>query len=261
IKKLQDSPDLAAALPAAVELIPQIQEILAKKAESRPIMPEEYTVLSQFIDRVEKRTTQVKEEAARVEDERIAAARAEIPAAAFDMPLEQAGMKEHIFNILTEADFETVGALMFALKTDPNKVLGLPGIGAKAMQNIEEALAALTFPEPVKAEEPPAPEPIAVEAAEIPATEDQPEAKKDAKKPIAEEDEHAKDGVSLDDLFQMKPEIFQEAAPADDDVTEKKKGKKNKKKAVELEFDEKLGEVVGRKIHKRGDDDAVDDWE
>ena len=40
-----------------------------------------------------------------------------------------------------------------------------------------------------------------------------------------------------------------------------KKGKKGKKKAVELEFDEGLGAVVGRKIHKRGGEDAGNDWE
>lgn len=32
-----------------------------------------------------------------------------------------------------------------------------------------------------------------------------------------------------------------------------KKGKKGKKKGVELQFDEGLGAVVGRKKHKRGD--------
>jgi len=270
IKKLQENPELAAMLPSAVDAIPQIAEILVKKAENRPITPEEYTMLGQFIDRVEKRTIQVKEEAARMEDERAVAARAEIPAAAFEMPLEQAGIKEHIYNILTEAGFETIGGLMFALKTDPNKVLGLAGIGPKAIQNIEESIAALTFPEPepepVKAEEQPvATEAVVepVEAAEISEAKDQTEAKKEAKKPGAEEeDENAKDGVSLDELFKMKPETFQGAPSAEDESADKKKGKKGKKKTVELEFDENLGAVVGRKIHKRGDDDAgSSDWE
>src|SRR3989304_460209 len=87
LKKLQGNADLSALLPAAVEAIPQIEEILAKKAEGRPIMPEEYTALGQFIDRVERRTIQITEEAARVEEERSTAARADIPAAAFQMPL------------------------------------------------------------------------------------------------------------------------------------------------------------------------------
>ena len=38
------------------------------------------------------------------------------------------------------------------------------------------------------------------------------------------------------------------------------KGKKGKKKSVELEFDEERGEVVGRKKHKRGDDPLGEDW-
>jgi transcription termination/antitermination protein NusA len=266
LKKLQTNAELSALVPAAVESIPQIEEILAKKAENRPLTPEEYTTLGQFVDRVERRTIQIKEEAARVEEARTTAARADIPAAAFTMPLEQAGIKEHIFNILTEAGFETVGSLMFAIKTDADKVLGLPGIGSKAMQNIEESLAAITFPEPevVKIEEPMAAEIVAepVIAEEVPVEKKQAEAKRDAKRPVEEEEEHAKDGVALDELFKMKPEIFQNAGPVEEESSgEKKKGKKGKKKAVELEFDEGLGAVVGRKIHKRGDTTPDNDWE
>jgi len=195
-------------------------------------------------------------------------------------------MKEHIFNILTEAGYETVGSLMFALKTDANKVLGLPGIGSKAMQNIEEVLALLTFPEPepepvsesapelvsesqpevVKTDEPvavaaPVMEPVTGD--ELSSGKKQAEAKKEARKAgeVVEDEEHAKDGVALDELFKMKPEIFQNAGGAEEELGgDKKKGKKGKKKAVELQFDENLGAVVGRKIHKRGED-AGNDWD
>jgi len=271
LEKLQGDPSLSALLPAAAEAIPQIQEILAKKAEGRPVTPEEYAALTQFVDRVERRTIQIKEEAVRAEEERTAAARADIPAAAFQMPLEQAGMKEHVFNILTEAGFETAGDLMFTLKSEPNKVLGLPGIGPKAMQSIDESLAALTFPEPepqtepepVKEETPVAEVPVEqpVMAEEIPAEEKPAKAPKESKKPVeAVEDENAKDGVSLDELFKMKPEIFQSSTEADADADDKKKGKKKKKASVELVLDEDLGEVVGRKKHKRGDGDSGDEW-
>ncbi len=260
IKKLQSDAALAEMLPSAVELIPAVEEILAKKAENRPVTPEEYTTLGQFVDRVEKRTIQIKEEAARAEAQ-VAGDVSDIPTAAFGMPLDQAGIKEHTFNILVEAGFDTVGSLMATLKADPNRVLGLAGIGPKAMQNIEEALAAIQFPEPPPAEvtaEPAAeavsqPEALPVEIA--PLTEKQASAKKEARKVVEEEeDEHAKDGVSLDELFAMKPEIFQSAG-GDDDDADKKKGKKKKKASVELVLDEERGEVVGRKKHKRGDDD------
>ena len=52
----------------------------------------------------------------------------------------------------------------------------------------------------------------------------------------------------------MKPEIFRAATPEEEEA-EKEKGKKKKKKGVELVLDEELGEVVGRKKHKRGEDD------
>jgi len=270
LKKLKENAELSGMLPAAVEQIAQIEEILAKKAEDRAITPEEYTLLGQFMDRVERRTIQIKEESAREEDERIAALRAEIPIGAFQMPIDQAGIKEHIYNILTEANYETVGQLMFDMKTDPNKVLGLAGIGAKAIQNIEESLAALTFPEPApepeaEAETAPAVEEAPAESApveETPAADKPAERKKEAKKVVEEKEEdseHAKDGVSLDELFQMKPEMFQAGGEATDDSADKKKDKKGKKKGVTLEFDEDLGEVVGRKKHKRGEDGG-EDW-
>ncbi len=265
IQKMQTDPELASLLPNIIESIPAVEETLAKKADGRPVTPEEYTMLGQFVDRVERRTIQIKEDAARVEEEKVASARAGIPESAFSMPLDQAGIKEHVFNILVEAGYDTVGSLMMAMKTDVNAVLGLPGIGPKAIQNIEEVLAALTFPELPPAEpvaEPVAeagsqPEAVAVEAApaeEKPDLEKQLPAKKEARKVVEkeEDDEHAKDGVSLDDLFAMKPEIFQSASPSEEDSSDKKKGKKVKKKSVALEFDEERGEVVARKKHKRG---------
>jgi N utilization substance protein A len=267
LNKLQNDPELAALLPAVVETIPQIQESLAKKAENRPITPEEYTALGQLVDRVERRTIQIKEEAARAEEERLATARADIPAPAFTMPLDQAGLKEHVFNILTEAGFETVGDLMLSLKSDANKVLGLSGIGPKAMQSIDEALATLTFPEPepvVIPEEIPAVEQVVEPPAaeELPEVKIQDETKPEAKKAAEEEaeDELAKDGVSLDELFKMKPEIFQSTGEAEEEGGDKKKGKKKKKASVELVLDEDLGEVVGRKKHKRGDDQTGEEW-
>jgi len=288
--KLQNDPDLAAMMPSAVESIPAIEEVLAKKAENRPVTPEEYDMLAKFVDRVERRTSEMKAEAVRVAEGDVSLAeQAGVPAVAFDMPLEQAGIKEHVFNILTEAGIETVGSLMVKMKLDPNSVLGLPGVGPKAIQNIEEALAILTFPEPAPAEPEVAPEPepvpapvadvlteaqpeavaVAVDAApgvpgeEVPVGEKQVAAKKEARKHAEEEgeDEGHKDGVSLDELFTMKPEIFQTAAPeSEEDEAGKKKGKKGKKKSVALEFDEERGEVVSRKKHKRGDGDFGEEW-
>ncbi|MCL4823732.1 MAG: hypothetical protein KJZ57_05885, partial [Anaerolineales bacterium] len=254
----KDDPELAARLPGLEETIPAVEEILLKKAENRPVTPEEFAQLTQFVDRVERGAVQIKEEAARVEDEQAAAVRAEIPAGAFNVRLDDSGIKNHVVVILTEAGYETVGDLMVALKTDANKVLGLAGVGPKAMQNIEESLAALAFPEPekpVEAETQPEVEKEAEAAAEAaPAAElVQPvEAVVEAKE--VEEPPAMKDGVSLEEMFAFKPETFTTAGAEEESEGDKKKGKKKgKKKSVELEYDETLGEVVSRKKHKRGD--------
>ncbi len=284
VQKMRGNVELSALLPNVMESIPAVEEVLAKKAENRPVTPEEYTTLSQFVDRVERRTIQIKEEAARAVEEKTASALSEVPTAAFGMPLEELGLKEHVFNILVEAGIDTIGGLMMSMKMDANRVLGLPGVGPKAMQNIEETLAALKFPEPAPVE--PTVEPVAAQeaqpqselasapvaevtepvavAAEPVKVEEGPAgekpAKKEPKKAVEEEDDVHKDGVSLDELFSMKPEIFQTAAGEQEESDDKKKGKKGKKKSVELEFDEERGEVVGRKKHKRGDDDLGTDW-
>ena len=269
VQKIQTDAELAEMLPVVVEMVPTVEQILTKKAEGRPVTPEEYTQLSQFVDRVERRTIQIQEEAARVEEERVTAARAEIPVAAFEMSIYDAGIKEHILNILTEAEFETVGDLMLALKVDPDKVLRLAGIGPKAMENIEESLAALTFPEPesepeaepeteakaeVVAEEAPMaeqvaepeavvelpvadeqvevqPEAVAEEIAEV-AVEEKVKEKKPRKKDeeeLTEDSDLVKDDVSLDELFALK-EMFQTGRVTEDEEEEESDDKKKKGK-------------------------------
>ena len=97
--------------------------------------------------------------------------------------------------------------------------------------------------------------------AEVAAADDKQARKEPRGKGVEEpEDDEHKDGVSLDELFSMKPEIFQTAAGEEEESADKKKGKKGKKKSVELVLDEERGEVVGRKKHKRGDDDLGEDW-
>jgi len=286
--KMQNDAGLIAMLPVVVESIPTIEQILAKKAEGRPVTPEEYNMLAQFVDRVERRTIQIHEEAVREEEERVSAARAEIPPAAFEMPLDQAGLKEHVFTILTEAEIEMAGDLMLLMKIDPNKVLGLPGIGPKAIDNINETLASLTFPEPEPVIEETIPAlseelvetveaaeavpvqtdqvvtPLEVEAV-IPAISEGDEEKKDKKEEkqeTLEDFDRVKDSVSLDDMFALK-EMFQSDTAEEeeeDSSDDKKKDKKKKKKHVEIEFDEDLGEVVVRKKHKRGDESFNEPW-
>jgi len=229
VHKMQTDAELAELLPVVAESVPAIEVILGKKAEGRPITPEEYTQLTQFVDRVERRTIQIQEEAAREEEERMAAARAEVPVAAFEMSIYDAGIKEHILNILTEAEFETVGDLMLTLKADPDKVLGLAGVGPKAVENIEESLAALTFPEPEPEPEPEletAPEAVAEEA---PVAEQVAEPEAVAELPAAEEQVEVQPEAVATEVVEV---------PAEEQVKEEKVKEKKPRKKDEEELSE-----------------------
>jgi len=64
--------------------------------------------------------------------------------------------------------FSTIGDLMLQLKTNPDRVLAINGVGPKALETINQALDSFKFPEPVK----PKAEPV---AAPIPETQPEPE--------------------------------------------------------------------------------------
>ncbi len=154
----------------------QVEAIMAKKAEGRPVMPEEYQLLAQFVDRVERGLIQQRALERSVEEERQRVAQAEVPDAAYDIPLEDLGIPLRYTTILGGAGYPTVGDLLLQLRLDPDVILALDGIGPKAMNEIEEALAKLDIlkpaePEPVEEAEVVTEEVSAIATEEMPTAE------------------------------------------------------------------------------------------
>jgi N utilization substance protein A len=258
ILKVQTDESLAGIAEVERANIASIEAILAKKGENRPLTPEEFLALIQFVDRVERRTVEQKRVQAAAAEERLSAARAEIPAPAFETQLETLGLSDRIYTILTGAEYHTIGDLMMAMKLNRDDILALAGIGPKAMQTIEAALAGATFPEPVApVEEPAAPLEVPLEAAleTVPAIEGAP-AEEQAAPAVPDEGAETVEAVEKDFEKIFSLENVVETAPATEEgeeSAEKKKGKKSKKDRA-LEFDEERGEVVAQKKHKRGED-------
>jgi N utilization substance protein A len=165
--KLQNDPEFAAMAEREAEVMVQVEAILAKKAEGRPVTPEEYQTLSQFVDRVERGLVRQRQKEKQAEEERQRVAQANVPEEAFTIPIEDLGLPIRTSSLLGGAGYTTVGDLMLQLSLDPDEVLGLAGVGAKTMQDIEEALA--QFSQRVAAEEAVA-EPESVEEAAEPTT-------------------------------------------------------------------------------------------
>jgi N utilization substance protein A len=147
LHRLQSDPDYSFLATNEADNLPRVDAVLAKKSEGRPITPEEYTVISQFVDRIERGLIYRRTAEKRQEEERRKAARALIPAPAFSMVLEDLGLSDRVYDLLSTTGYQTVGDLMLQIELDPDAVLGLSGIGPKAMDDIQVRLSNLTFPE------------------------------------------------------------------------------------------------------------------
>ncbi len=257
LHRLQTQADMIAIAETESDKVGQVAEVLQKKADNRPLAPEEYTLLAQFVDRIERRLVEGQKAAEQANLDKLAELRAEIGELAFENSLDALGLPEHVYNILTEADYRTAGDLLLAMKVSPEKVLTLPGIGAKAIQAIEKAVAEAKFEAvaveevAIPVEEAPAPVETQVEAPVEAASEPVEVVEVEAKPvaPVASEDEEP-ETMSFEEMFKLRADAVRPAE--DEESLDKKKGKKGKK-SVALEFDEDRGEVVGRKKHKRGD--------
>ena len=146
LHKLQKIPSYAEIAEGEAEICPQVEIILAKKSEGRPITPEEYRVLTQFVDRVEKGINKQYQIERDAEQERIQEIRSTIPDPAFKMPLEKFEVTDRVYAVISEAGFQTVGNLMLQWKLDSDEILALKGMGPKGMKVLEGALDSVTYP-------------------------------------------------------------------------------------------------------------------
>jgi N utilization substance protein A len=263
LHRAQTDAAFATEHPDLVETLPQLEAALAKKAEGRPLTPEEYSLLSRFVDRLERGAQSQREavlDAERQEREKLEAT---LPAGAFDIPLEDLGLTPSLAMKISGEGYSTIGDLMLQLKLDAERISGLAGVGPETMTTIQEALDNFKFPEIVK-EEPVvvAPEPVAEPEPEPVAevVKETAPAAQVVEEPIklSEEDEQllaqmqagpapAVPGQSVDEIFARTTEKLLGRKPrrpagprpgaAADAAADEAKKKKKKKKYRELDFD------------------------
>jgi transcription termination/antitermination protein NusA len=275
--KLLTEPEFADIAIHEADLLPQVDAVLAKKAEGRPVTPEEYYLLTQFVDRVEKGVIRQRQDEGRVEDERVLEARASVPPAAFEIPLEKFEISDRVYAVISETGLQTVGDLLLQMKIDPDSIWKLSGMGPKAMQELQSALDQLVAQlpsaeaeaQPVEAEavvegeevaaieEPVEEAPVQAEAAveapaeaaveEPAAPEAEPAAIEGAvvEQPAAVEMAAAPEGAveteeeagTFDQLFALRPEILTYESGEEEESEEEGDKKKKKKKKKFVEME------------------------
>ena len=280
LMKLRADPSLTDLAEQEAETMARITDILKKKEEGKAVAPEENTLMARFVDRVEKRGEADRKQEDAAAQAELKALRASIDPRAFEMPILDVPLKEHILAILQEAGMESFGDLMLQVKLDADKILSLNGIGPKAMEDIQALVQTYQFPvietvpEPVVEEVPVEPEPVAAavvedgaeaaastveaEAVEAPADETV-ETLAIVEVPAAEE-------KSFEELFKLeslrREEKARDVVPEDEEsgeLKQDKKGKGKKKKGYTVEYDPDKEEEIVRYKHKK-DGDWTEDW-
>lgn len=262
-RKLNEVAAFAEVAAAQADLVKAAEIVLGKKAEGKPVTPEEYQQMAKLVELVEKRAAKGRQEQRAAKVEQVAAIKATIPAAAYQMALADAGLPDRVFRALTDAEFKTVGHVMEQLALTDDRILALEGFGPKMLDDLKTALANLTLPEPAvettpEAEPAPVAEPTSATVAdEMPA----PEAAVSVAEVLAAEEPVAAATLAADQLVDgtavpVAADVIDDEGKdkdSDDDDDDKKGKKKGKKKgAVEITFDPDLGMYITRKKRKPG---------
>ena len=282
IALLASEPTFADIAESEAEVIPDIESILTKKAENRPVTPEEYQMMRDFVDRVQQEVMSRREAIRQREQEKLEAIRATVPTTAYDITLVDIGLSTRVLNLLTQANYKTAGQVMEQLELDEDKILSLPGVGPKAIQELREKLTAFDYPEPeVEAiVEEVVPE-VEEELAEVPEVVEEGIEPEVLEVPIEEPMEvEIVEGEVLE--VEEAPEILEPAATVEEvfdtvveeldtivttvevegeeeDIflTDEEKRKKRKKVSRVVEYDPDTGEMIVKRRRKRGEED----WE
>jgi len=246
------------------EIILQIEAILVKKEEGRPITPEEYQTMTSFVDQVQKEIESRKDTRRQVEIEKLAEVRASFPESAFEVDLTEVDLSTRVLNLLIEAGFKTAGQVLEKLGMDEDAILGLPGIGPKAMTEISKTLNSFSYPEPiVEVEEVAEEEIVAEEVEEVPEADLEAEdgvaeeVAAEVEAPVDEEEAEAEVEEVAAEAFEELAEKFGETTEIPElseeefkkDSPESKQRRKEKSRV--MEYDPDLDEVVVRRHRKR----------
>ncbi len=170
----EDSPDLAAMHTAQAELVAEVRRILSKREAGRPVMPEEFQTLIQYVKLAEQALLEGRKTVRQKRQARLQAARQNFPPRAFEVPVTALPLPEAILEPLSR--FGTVGELMSRLQVDEDQVAQVfQDMPKDTLAQVKAVLETFELPEPAPAvvieEAAPAPEPepvaVAVEAPPI----------------------------------------------------------------------------------------------
>jgi N utilization substance protein A len=150
--KIQDDPKYTHYQDLEAATLPRIETIMGKKAEGRPISPEEYRELHNFSSRIESGLIKERQQVSKQLKARIQATKKAVPNDAYDLPIMTLGLPTKVENLLGEAGHSNVGELAYRLLLTPDSINDIDGIGPSYIKQIESALEVMIGYEPLPEE-------------------------------------------------------------------------------------------------------------
>jgi transcription termination/antitermination protein NusA len=257
VQKIGKEEILAAFAEAQQPLISQVQDALARKAEGKPLPPEDYNAMTQFVTMVERTLAEQREGRRKAQSRRLAEIRKNIPKAAYTRPLDTLGLGEPLQQALVASGLESIGQSYERSMIDPDSILTLPEVGARNFEKFKETLESAILE--MRADEKAEAEQAAAEAAleKAAAALEQPAA--EGVLPEGQEAAAVAEPVAGEIVGVVEPAPVvegEEEAEEEDEGTSAKKKKKGKLKAV-IELDPETGLTVARRKRKPG---RTKDW-
>jgi len=142
---LDPDPELAAYAQEIEETTGQIAVILQKKADNRPIMPEDYQLLIDFVKQAEGRRHDLLAERRGEIREMREEAKAQVPDVAYDYPLDETDLPLRVYNLLDAAGYATVGDVMEQYYFNPDRLLDIDGFGPASMDDVQTMFDSIDF--------------------------------------------------------------------------------------------------------------------
>jgi N utilization substance protein A len=256
--------------------IAKAEEIMARKTEGRILNMDDYDTLAKFVDLMEKGLYAERQEIIAAREKIIQEAMKSIPKTAFSVSLDEEILPQSILTILGGSGIQNLGELALEYKTNPDSILGLPGIGPKTLEKVEDVVKNLSKfipsepePEPIEVKtatesveelvEQIEPETLAadaeiekLESTAIPDDSLSEKAAESQSEPVKDQE------LSFEEMFKIETQKITGKSFEDEEFDESsdKDGKKKKKrKFQEIEYDPDLDMTLVKKKHKRGSDD------
>jgi N utilization substance protein A len=282
LKNLGD-PAADPAVAKDKDLIAKAELVMAKKEANRPITSEDFMVLTRLVAGIEGKIVAARAAKYDVVHKARAEARKDVADVTYEVPLDELELSTRVQGLLEGSNVTTLGDVLLRLSMGDEALLEISGFGAKALDEVKEAISnydldaliAEAEPEEAAEDEVEAELEIIAEGAEDIVAEEVTEAKVEE---VVEAEEEVSEPLEAEEAVEEEvvEEVEEPAVPDIDDLgrslvqtdkpeTTKKKvvvvqptalaeeetdDEKGKQKSKELVFDEKRGEVVAKRKRK-----------